>query len=72
LQTDIPTPCIDVYFISCAGASFSDSVITVSYISTNVNKQQEAKDILTGLVSESQRLKLVPQISAPTDETPEV
>ena len=67
-QTDLPTPRIDVYSQSSAGVAFSDSVITVSYISTNAKKQQESKDLLTGLVSESQRSLLVPQISTPTSE----
>jgi len=69
-QTDLPTPRIDVYSQSSAGVAFSDSVITVSYISTNAKKQQESKDLLTGLVSESQRSLLVPQISTSTSETP--
>ncbi|WP_434685183.1 hypothetical protein [Pseudanabaena minima] len=68
-QTDLPTPRIDVYSQSCAGVPFSDSVITVSHISTNAKKQQESKDLLTGLVSESQRSLLVPQISTSTSET---
>jgi hypothetical protein len=70
-QTDMPTPRVDVYSQSCATATFSDSVITVNYVSTNAKKQLEVKEILTGLVSESQRSQLVPQISAPTPETPE-
>ncbi|MEA5485642.1 MULTISPECIES: hypothetical protein [Pseudanabaena] len=69
-QTDLPTPRIDVYSQSCAGIPFSDSVITVSYVSTNAKKQNESKDLLTGLVSESQRSLLVPQISTATSETP--
>jgi len=68
-QTDLPTPRIDVYSQSCAGIAFSDSVITVSYVSTNAKKQQESQDLLTGLVSESQRSLLVPQISTATSET---
>jgi len=68
-QTDLPTPRIDVYSQSCAGVPFSDSVITVSHISTNAKKQQESKDLLTGIVSESQRSLLVPQISTSTSET---
>ena len=68
-QTDLPTPRIDVYSQSCAGVPFSDSVITVSYVSTNAKKQLERKDLLTGLVSESQRSLLVPQISTLTSET---
>ena len=71
-QTDLPTPRIDVYSQSCAGVPFSDSVITVSQVSTNAKKQQESKEILTGLVSESQRSQLAPQISAAIPETPEV
>jgi hypothetical protein len=70
-ETDLPTPRIDVYSQSCAGVPFSDSVITVSAVSTNAKKQLEVKEILTGLVSESQRSQLVPQISALTPETPE-
>ena len=70
-QADLPTPRINVYSQSCAGVPFSDSVITVSYVSTNAKKQLEVKEILTGLVSESQRSQLVPQISASTAETPE-
>jgi hypothetical protein len=50
---------------------FSDSVIAVCYVSTNAKKQLEVKEILTGLVSESQRSQLVPQISASIPETPE-
>ncbi len=71
-QTDLPTPRIDVYSQSCAGVPFSDSVVTVSYVSTNAKKQLEFKELLTGLVSESQRSQLVPQISTATSETPEV
>ncbi len=70
-ETDLPTPRIDVYSQSCAGVPFSDSVITVSSVSTNAKKQLERKDILTGLVSESQRSQLVPQLSVATPETPE-
>lgn len=68
---DLPIPRIDVYSQSCAAAPFSDSVVTVSYVSTNAKKQQESKDILTGLVTESQRSQLVPQISVSVPETPE-
>ncbi len=70
-QTDLPTPRINVYSQSCVGVPFSDSVITVSYVTTNAKKQIESKDILAGLVSESQRSQLVPQISASAPETPE-
>ena len=69
--TDLPTPRIDVYSQSCADVPFSDSVIAVCYVSTNAKKQLEVKEILTGLVSESQRSQLVPQIPASTPETPE-
>lgn len=69
-QTDMPTPRIDVYSQSSAAAPFSDSVIRVNYVSTNAKKQLEVKEILIGLVSESQRSQLVPQISASTPEAP--
>ena len=69
-QTDLPTPRIDVYSQSCAGVPFSDSVITVSQVSTNAKKQQESKEILTGLVSESQLSHLPPPISAPFPQPP--
>jgi hypothetical protein len=65
-QTDMPTPRIDVYSQSSADMPFSDSVIRVNYVSTNAKKQLEVKEILIGLVSESQRSQLVPQISAST------
>lgn len=70
-QTDMPTPRIDVYSQSSADIPFSDSVIRVNYVSTNAKKQLEVKEILIGLVSESQRSQLVPQISASAPEAPE-
>ena len=68
-ETDLTIPRIDVYSQSCASAPLSDSVITVSSVFTNSKKQNEAKDILSGLVTESQRLRLIPQIAAPSSET---
>lgn len=70
-NSDLPTPRIDVYSQSSDNAPLSDSVITVSYVSTNAKKQEESKDILTGLVSETQRSLLVSQIPTTASETPE-
>ena len=52
-------PRIDIYARSCASAINSDSVITVSYVSTNAKKQVEFRNLLEGLVSESQRSLLL-------------
>ncbi|NMF58187.1 hypothetical protein [Pseudanabaena yagii] len=68
-QADLPLPRIDVYGRTCGAASNSDSVITVSYVSLNAKKQVEAKQLLEGLISESQRSQLVPQISSQNDES---
>jgi len=67
-QPDLPMPRIDVYAQSCESVPYSDSVIIVSRVSTNAKKQQESKDLLSGLVSASQRSQLVPQIA---DTAPE-
>ncbi len=62
-QIDLPMPRIDVYAQSCISSPESDSVITVSYVSTNAKKQVMAKNLLEGLVSNSQRSQLIPQLS---------
>jgi hypothetical protein len=67
-QADLPLPRIDVYERTCGAAANSDSVITVSYVSLNAKKQLESKQLLEGLISESQRSQLVPQISSQNDE----
>lgn len=68
-QADLPLPRIDVYGRTCAAAVNSDSVITVNYVSLNAKKQVESKQLLEGLISESQRSQLVLQISSQNDES---
>jgi len=70
-QADLPMPRIDVYARSCESAINSDSVITVSYVSTNAKKQVESKNLLEGLVSESQRSLLVSKGTVQTNENNE-
>ncbi|MCA6595838.1 MAG: hypothetical protein IM539_05845 [Pseudanabaena sp. M046S1SP1A06QC] len=67
-ETLFEMPRIDVYVRTCASAVNSDSVITVNYVSLNDKKQEESKQLLEGLISESQRSQLVPQISSQDNE----
>ncbi|WP_055075246.1 hypothetical protein [Pseudanabaena sp. 'Roaring Creek'] len=67
LDSELAMPRIDVHIRSCPSAIGSDSVVTVSHVSTNAKKQVESKKLLEGLVTSEQRSQLV---SRRSEETP--
>lgn len=66
-DSELAMPRIDVHISSCPSSLDSDSVVTVSHVSTNAKKQVESKKLLEGLVTSEQRSQLV---SRRSEETP--